>query len=117
MRQSGDGLHLDGVHLVQRMIKHTGRINNLPSQILVVHVTDKKRFCSEGIRLHIDVGSSDFVEERRLADVWIATNEQRACCRIYSGQTRHMLADLFKVSERVFLPLHDGGHSVRRRHA
>ncbi len=43
MSQGGDGLHLDGVALLQGMVKDSGRVDDLPAQILVVGVADVQR--------------------------------------------------------------------------
>ena len=49
MSESGDGLHLDGVHLLERVIQDTGSVDDLPSEVLVVHVSDEERFGGEGV--------------------------------------------------------------------
>lgn len=49
MSESGDGLHLDGVHLLKRVIQDTGSVDDLPSEVLVVHVSDKERLGGEGV--------------------------------------------------------------------
>ena len=50
MRQRGDSLHFDRVHLFERIIQNTRSIDNLPPQVLVVQMTDKKRFRGECIK-------------------------------------------------------------------
>lgn len=49
MGESGDGLHLDGVHLLERVVKDTRGVDDLPSKVLVVHVSDEERFGGERI--------------------------------------------------------------------
>lgn len=61
--KSGDTLHFDGVHLLQRVVENTGSVDHLPSKVLVVHVSDEQRFGCERIWLNIDVRSSDLVDE------------------------------------------------------
>lgn len=49
MRQSRDGLHLNRVHLLERVIQDTGGVYDLPSKVFVVHMSDKERFSGEGV--------------------------------------------------------------------
>ncbi len=66
MHQRGDTLHLDGVHIVERMIQNARRINHLPSDITIVHVTDMQRFGRESVRLHFHVGASELMRQINL---------------------------------------------------
>lgn len=59
MGQGGDGLHLDGVPLLQRMIQDAWRIYHLPAEVPVVHVTDKQRLGGEGVGFHLNVCSGN----------------------------------------------------------
>ena len=43
MCQGSDGLHLDRVPLLQGVVQDAGRVNDLPTQVLVVRVTDVER--------------------------------------------------------------------------
>lgn len=110
-----DGLHLDRVHLLERVVEHSRRVDDLPAQVLVVHVPNEERLGREGVRLHVDVGARHLVDERRLAHVRVAADEERARRRVDRRQTRHVLADLLEVRQRVLLPLHDGRHATERR--
>lgn len=49
VRKSSDGLHFNGVHLLERVVKDTRGVNDLPSEVLVVHVTNEQGFCGESI--------------------------------------------------------------------
>lgn len=113
MSERRDTLHLNGVHLIQRVVKNTGGVDDLPSKVLIVEVTHKKRLCGESVRLHIDVGSGDFVHEAGLADVGIATAKKRSGGRVDGWQTAHVLSDLLEVSQWVFLSLDDGSHATQ----
>jgi hypothetical protein len=42
MGQSSDGLHFNVVQLVQRLIQNTGGIDNLPSDVVVISVTNEQ---------------------------------------------------------------------------
>lgn len=64
MGHSSDTLHLDGVHLLQWVIKDSRRIDDLPSEILVIQVANEQGFCGEGVGLNIDIGTGDFVHKR-----------------------------------------------------
>jgi hypothetical protein len=63
MRESSDALHLDRVHFLERVVEYTGGIDNLPTQVLVVEVTNKKGFSRESVRLHVYVRTRDLVDE------------------------------------------------------
>lgn len=110
-----DGLHLDRVHLLERVVEHSRRVDDLPAKVLVVHVADEERLGREGVRLDVDVGARHLVDERRLADVRVAADEERARGRVDRRQARHVLAHLLEVGERVLLALHDGRHAAERR--
>ena len=64
-----DGLHLNCVSLVKWVIQNTWRIDNLPSGVLVISVSDEQVLRSESVRLHINVGIRDIVNEAGLSDV------------------------------------------------
>lgn len=55
MGDCGNGLHLYGVHLLERVIKNTGSINGLEAKVFVVKVAYKERLCREGVRLYIHI--------------------------------------------------------------
>ena len=112
MCEGSDGLHLDGVPLLQRMVQNSGGVNHLPPQVLVVCVTDVQRLGRECVRLDLDIGASDFVDEARLAHVGKAADEEGPCVWIDRRKTTQMLPDLFKVSQALALTLHDGCHSA-----
>mmetsp|Transcript_1305 Transcript_1305/g.3751 ORF Transcript_1305/g.3751 Transcript_1305/m.3751 type:complete len:542 (-) Transcript_1305:698-2323(-) len=78
MSQGRDGLHFDGIALLEGMIEDAGSVNDLPTQVPVVTVTHEEGFGGECIGLHIDIGAGDLVHERRLADVGEAAHEEGA---------------------------------------
>ena len=48
----------------------------LPSQIFVVRVTNVETLRGEGIRLNLNIGSRDLVDEAGLANVWKTCGEK-----------------------------------------
>jgi len=110
--QGSDGLHLDRVAVLERVVEDTGRVDDLPAEVLVVHVADKERLGSEGVGLDVDVGTRDLVHERRLADVGETCDEERARVGVDRRQTRQMLAHLLEVREGVLLAEHERDHSI-----
>ena len=60
--EQGD-LLFNGVSFIEWVVEDTWGINNLPSCILVISVTDEKTLCSECIGLNIDVSISHVVHE------------------------------------------------------
>lgn len=111
MSQSSDTLHLDRVHLLQGMVQHSRGVNDLPSKVLVVHVSNKETLGRESVRLNVDVGSGYFVDEGRFSDVGVTTDEESSGRRVDGRETGHVLSDLLEVGERIFLSSHDGSHS------
>jgi len=111
MRESGDTLHLNRVHFLERVIEDTGGIDDLPSQVLVVEVTNEKRLGGKGVRLYVYVRTSDLVDEGRLSDIWVPADKQGPSVGVNCGQTGHMLSDLLEVSERILLSSHDRCHT------
>ena len=111
MSESGNTLHLDSIHFLQRVIQHSRSIDNLPSKVLVVHMTDKEGFSGESVRLNIDVGSSDFFDKGGLSNVRVTADEESSGGGIDSGKTRHVLSNLLEIGEGILLSSHDGSHS------
>ena len=75
MRKSRDTLHLDRVHFLEWMVEDPGGINDLPSQILVVEVTNEKRLGRKRVRLHVHIRTCDFVDEGRLSDIGVPADK------------------------------------------
>jgi hypothetical protein len=87
MRERRDGLHLDRVALLERVIENAGRIDHLPTQIFVVGVADQQRLCRERVRLHVDVGARNFVQKRTLRAASNFTKRRGEGVIIYSVAT------------------------------
>lgn len=105
-------LHLNGVHLLKRVVENTRGIDGLESQVLVVEVTDKQTLGSEGVGLDIDVGAGDAAQEAGLSDVGVAADDQSSGVGVNRGQTTQMLADLVEVHQRVLEALDEGSHAT-----
>ena len=56
------------------MIKNTRRVNNLPSHISIVKVTDEEGFGGESVWLNINICPSNFVDEGGFSNVRV-TNQ------------------------------------------
>ena len=108
----GDGLHLDRVHLLERVVEHAGGVDGLEAKVLVVEVADEEALGREGVRLHVHVGAGDGPEEARLADVRVATDQQRPGVRVDRGQAAEVLAHLLEVEQRILESSRDGGHAA-----
>lgn len=78
MSKGCDGLHFDGVSLVERVVEDTWSINDLPAGIFVVGVTNEEVLCRESIGLNINISIRDIVNEARLSDIGEACNNQCA---------------------------------------
>ena len=94
------------------MIKNTRRINNLPSHISIVKVTDEEGFGGESVWLNINICPSNFVDEGGFSNVRVTANEKGTGCRVDSGETRDVLPDLFEVGKGILLSANDRSHTV-----
>ena len=97
------------------MVEQPGRVNDLPAQILVVRVSDKERLGGEGVWLDLDVGARDRVDERRLADIGEARDDERACVGVDGREAGQMLTHLFEICQCAGLTTHDGAHTTQCR--
>ena len=112
MSECSDGLHFDGVALVERVIEDTWGINDLPSGVLVVGVTHVQTLSRERVRLHVDVCFGDVVHEAGLADVRVARDDERPIVGVDLGQTGHVFPDLLEVAEGRLEFLEHGAYSA-----
>ena len=110
MGERGDALHLDRVHVFQRVVEDPGRVDHLPAQVFVVQMADEERLGRECVRLHVDVRAGDLVDEGRLADVGVPADEERPGGGVDRGQSRDVLPDLLEIGQGVLLATHDRGH-------
>ena len=115
VRHGGDGLHLVGVALLERVVQDSGRVDHLPANVVVVHVTEEERLGRERVGLHVHVRARHFVHEAGLADIGEAAQDQGTVRRVDRGETRHVLSHLLQVAERGIELLHDGAHTTQRR--
>ena len=115
MSESSDGLHFDGVPVLQRVVQDAWCVHHLPAQVAVVQVTHKQRLCGEGVRLDLNVGPRDLVHEAGLADVGEPADEDGASVGVDGGEPGQVLPHLLQVLQALVLPLHDGAHPTQRR--
>ncbi len=113
MCQCGDGLHLNRVSLLQRMVQDPGGVNDLPTQVLVVRVSNVQRLGRESVGLDFNISSGNLVDETRFANIGKSTDEQSPGIGINGWKTTQMLSDLLKVGQALALPLHYGGHPTK----
>ena len=99
MSQSCNSLHLDGISLVKRVIEDTGGIDDLPSSILVISMSDEQRLGGESIWLNINVGLSHVVDQTRLTDVRVTCKDQSSGVGVNGRESSQMLPYLFQVAE------------------
>lgn len=99
MSQGSDSLHLNCVAFVKGMVQNSGRVKHLPASVFVIAVTNKQILSGESIRLHINVGLGDIVDEGRLADIGETGDDQSARGCVNLGQTRQVLSDLLKITQ------------------
>mmetsp|Transcript_41582 Transcript_41582/g.104859 ORF Transcript_41582/g.104859 Transcript_41582/m.104859 type:complete len:257 (-) Transcript_41582:199-969(-) len=112
MGQSSNGLHFDHIAAVQSSTQQTRGINHLPLEVLVVHVTHKQTLCGERIRLYVNVGTRDRVNEATLADVRVTAEDESTRVRIDARQTREMLTYHLQVAQTGVLLLEQSTHAT-----
>ena len=112
MGNRGDGLHLDGVHLLEGVVEDSGRINGTEPKVRVVKVPHKQALGGEGIRLHVDIRARDALQERRLARVGEAADDKSPRVGVDGRETAEMLADLVQVQQGLLELLDEGGHAA-----
>lgn len=113
MGDGGDGLHLDGVHFLQRVVENTRRINGLESQVLVIEMADKQTLGSESVGLHINVCAGDAAQEAGLSNVGVSTDQEGSCVWVDRGQTTQVLSHLLQIDKRVLETPADGSHTTK----
>jgi hypothetical protein len=113
MGNSSDTLHLNGVHLLQGVIKDTWGIDSLESQVFVVKMAHKQTLGGESVWLNIHICASDAAEETRLSDVGVPADQKSTGVGINRRQTAQMLANLVKVHEGIFESLNDCSHTTK----
>jgi hypothetical protein len=115
MSNGADGLMLNGVHLLKRVVQNSWGIDCLKSQHFVIEMPNEERFGCECVWLDIDIGPRDVLEEAGLAHVGVSANDQCPGIGIDRGQTAQMLPDLLEIYKRVLQSLADCCHSSQSR--
>jgi hypothetical protein len=110
--ESGDRLHLDGVPLLEWVVKNPRSINDLPPEVPVVHVPHKEGLGSERVRLDVDVGAGHLVHKRGLSDVGVPSDQEGASVGVEGGEAGEVLPDLLEVGKGGLLALDDGAHAA-----
>ena len=110
----GDRLHFNSVHLLQRMVENSRRINGLEPQVFVVKVTDEQTLGGESIGLYIDIGTGDAAQKAGFPDIGVTANQQGTGVGVNRRQTAQVLTDLLQVDQGIFQTSADGGHTTQR---
>merc|ERR1712062_184203 len=111
MRQRSNGLHFNGVAILQWVIQNSRSVDDLPFHVLVVRVSNKQGFGGEGVRLNFNISSGDLVDETGFSHVGKSTNDDCSGVGINAWQTAQMLSDLLQISQTLSLSFHYGGHT------
>jgi len=81
--QGCDGLHLYCSSLLKGFVKNTWCIDNLPTHTIVLSVAHKEILCGKRVRLDIQVGFSDAIDEGTLSHIRETSHQQCSFERIY----------------------------------
>jgi len=76
MSEGCDGLHLDGVTLVERVVQDTWGIDDLPASVLVVSMADEQILGRERVWLHVHIRVGHVVDEGGLSDVGESSHDK-----------------------------------------
>lgn len=115
MGKSCNGLHLNGVTLIEWVIKNTWRVNDLPARVLVVGVTNEQVLCRESVWLNVNVSVRDIVDEARFTDVGETTNDKSSRVSIDRWQSAQMLSHFFQITKRALKFLEKGAGATESR--
>lgn len=63
MGHGSDSLHFDGIPLVQSVVQDSWGIQHLPPNEVIICMADKDALGCERVRLHVQVGVGDLVDE------------------------------------------------------
>lgn len=99
MCQSGNGLHLNSVSLIKRMVQDTRGINHLPSCVLVVSVPHKQRLGCESVRLDVNICISHIVDQTRFSNVWVSCQDEGSCIGVDGRKSSQMLPNLLEIAK------------------
>lgn len=94
MGQSSEGLHLNGVPLIQRSVQDSRRIDALDLDVFELRVTDVEVLGRERHRGNLYFGSGHFVDETRLAYVRVTEEQNGWGVRVNGGESSDVLSDL-----------------------
>jgi hypothetical protein len=107
----GNRLHLNGVHLLQGVVENSGGVDSLESKVLVVEMSNVQGLGGESVRLNVDIGASDALEETGLSDVGVSTDQEGTGVGVNGRKTSQVLTDLLEVLKGTLKTLGDGGHT------
>ena len=93
--QRRDGLHLDGVPVLQGVVQNARGVHHLPAEVAVVHVADEERLGGEGVGLDLHVRPGDLVHEAGFPHVGEAADQEGARVGVNGGQAGEMLSHLW----------------------
>lgn len=101
MSQSSDSLHFDGVTLIEGVVQHSGGIDNLPTRVLVVGVTNEQVLSCEGVRLHVHVRVSHIVNKGWFTNIRETSDNQSSRVSVDLRESTEMLSDFFQITQRA----------------
>ena len=78
MSQSSDSLHFNSVSLIERVVKHSRSIKDLPASIFIIGVTNEQVLGGKSVGLDINVSVRNVVNERRFTNVGESSHDQSA---------------------------------------
>mmetsp|Transcript_45283 Transcript_45283/g.98246 ORF Transcript_45283/g.98246 Transcript_45283/m.98246 type:complete len:420 (-) Transcript_45283:60-1319(-) len=114
MSQRCDGCHLDGIAVLQGVVQDTRGVDNLPPQVVVVHVPDVQRLGGERVGLDLHIGVGHNIHEAGLPDVGVPSHEEGPRVRVDGGQAPQVLSNLLQVHQAALQLLDSSAHAPQR---
>ena len=105
-------LHFDRVSLVERVVKNTRSVDNLPLGVLVLAVTNEEILSCKSVGLDINVCIGNVVDEGRFTNVRETSYYQSPSVSVNLGKAGQMLSDFFQVGQTRLQLLKHGASSA-----
>ena len=79
--------------------ENTWSINDLPTRVFVITMSNEEVLCGKSIWLNINISVSDIINEGGLSDVGETCYDKSTLIGVNSRETGQMLSDFFEIGE------------------
>ena len=99
MNKGSDGLHFNGVSSVEAVVENTWGINDLPTGVVVVEVTQVKILSGESVWLNVNISLSHIVHQTRFTNIWETCEDECSLIGINTWKSTQMLSHFFEITQ------------------